>query len=411
MIAVPPLWWSIQLVGLPDIGEPFDVEAFRAFRIPDDRNAFVLYRQAADRLKPLDVSGKSKDEPIDLHARWSGADPDVRRWVEENREAMELFRRGTERPDALDPSGPLASRIRQLLGGLSTRSRSMALLEASRLEDAGRHGGGLGLVSRGPAGDRSLGVRGTVIERSVAGDRQGEIRRRLGSWAADPRTTPAMLRRALDDVVACGAIRPSESYTLKAELSEAGEPPRGPAQPGPRPAPLQAEACHLRFDGVPAGPGQMEAIVDAWRFWRREPERSRRVIRLAIANWLAYDDLPPDRRPAPDPERLRRVRLLCVRPRGAGQGPRPVARGPGPVAEHDERCPGIAPRWDPPGAPPQGAGQPPGAGGPPGERALPPRSRDRSALRRGAGRAVPQGTPRRRHGRRGTRTSIGAPAS
>ena len=54
MIAVPLLWWSIQLVGLPDIGEPFDVAAFRSFRIPDDRNAFVLYRQAARWLKPLD---------------------------------------------------------------------------------------------------------------------------------------------------------------------------------------------------------------------------------------------------------------------------------------------------------------------------------------------------------------------
>ena len=39
-------------VGLPDIGDPFDVEAFRSITIPDDRNAFVLYRQAADRLRP-----------------------------------------------------------------------------------------------------------------------------------------------------------------------------------------------------------------------------------------------------------------------------------------------------------------------------------------------------------------------
>src|SRR5262249_809144 len=56
MIAALPLWWSIQLLGLPDIGEPFDPEAFRSFRIPDDRNAFVLYRQAAAALKPLKSS-------------------------------------------------------------------------------------------------------------------------------------------------------------------------------------------------------------------------------------------------------------------------------------------------------------------------------------------------------------------
>jgi hypothetical protein len=45
---------------------------------------------------------------------------------------------------------------------------------------------------------------------------------------------------------------------------------------------------------------QVIAIFDMWRAWLREPERSRRVIRLAIANWIAYYDLPPAQRPMPD---------------------------------------------------------------------------------------------------------------
>ena len=47
-----------------------------------------------------------------------------------------------------------------------------------------------------------------------------ELDGRLTTWAADPRTTPAMLRQALDDAVACGAFTPSESYTLKAEYPD-----------------------------------------------------------------------------------------------------------------------------------------------------------------------------------------------
>ena len=47
-------------------------------------------------------------------------------------------------------------------------------------------------------------------------------------------------------------------------------------------------------------PEQMQSLWDAWRFWRREPERSRRVIRLVMANWLAYYDLPPGNRPKAD---------------------------------------------------------------------------------------------------------------
>src|SRR5215475_9137846 len=45
------IWWLNSLNGLPDIGDPFDVAAFRAFSIPDEQNAFVLYRQAKARLR------------------------------------------------------------------------------------------------------------------------------------------------------------------------------------------------------------------------------------------------------------------------------------------------------------------------------------------------------------------------
>ena len=34
------IWWSTSLNGLPDIGDPFDVAAFRAFHVPADQNAF-----------------------------------------------------------------------------------------------------------------------------------------------------------------------------------------------------------------------------------------------------------------------------------------------------------------------------------------------------------------------------------
>ena len=104
MIVALPVWWSIQLVGLPDIGEPFDVAAFRSLAIPDDRNAYVLYRQAADRLKPVNLAMPAS--LVNSMTLWSKTDPEFRRWVEENREAMELYRRGTERPDARGPDRP-----------------------------------------------------------------------------------------------------------------------------------------------------------------------------------------------------------------------------------------------------------------------------------------------------------------
>lgn len=40
------IWWKTSLNGLPDIGDPFDVSAFRAIKMPDEQNAFSYYRRA-----------------------------------------------------------------------------------------------------------------------------------------------------------------------------------------------------------------------------------------------------------------------------------------------------------------------------------------------------------------------------
>src|SRR5215470_14255609 len=46
------VWWLNSLNGLSDIGDPFDVAAFRAFRVPDDQNAFTFLRRAEEKLTP-----------------------------------------------------------------------------------------------------------------------------------------------------------------------------------------------------------------------------------------------------------------------------------------------------------------------------------------------------------------------
>ncbi len=39
------VWWLTSLNGLPDIGEPFDFDAFRAVSVPDNQNAFAYLRR------------------------------------------------------------------------------------------------------------------------------------------------------------------------------------------------------------------------------------------------------------------------------------------------------------------------------------------------------------------------------
>jgi hypothetical protein len=297
MVTAPPLWWAAQLMGLPNVGDPFDVEAFRAKTIPDDRNAFVLYRRAAALFQRLRHSDTSASLSLDLHTQWSKADPEVRRWAEVNREALALYRQGADRPAALDPS------LMSIEGFVAFEAlrpfQRLALLEASRLEEQGDMAGAWGWYRACLRTIHHVGAHGMVYRRREAQRWHNQLRKRLTGWAADARTTPAQLRQALDDAVACGAIVPSEAFTLKAEYLNLVEALDGRNRFAGRMMP-----SWLRPATPFLTPERIQSIADAWRVWRREPDRSRRVTRLLTANRLAYYDLPPDQRPSPDPDAL-----------------------------------------------------------------------------------------------------------
>ncbi len=299
IIAAPPIWWATQLSGLPDIGDPFDVNAFREMTIPDDRNAFVLYRQAAAVLKLLRTPEGSEHRPINYSARWSEAKPEDRRWLEENRETLALYRQGAERPDALDTStapdrfepGEMTESLRSF--------QSLALLEASRLEEQGDMAGAWVWHRTTLRSILQSALHGTIYRRQWARDWRRQLLRQVTTWGADSRTTPAMLRQAIYDVVACDSLASSESYSLKAQYLFLD---RGLADS--ENARRRVPPSWRRFLGsadFEIGPELLKGVYHAWRAWRRERERNQRELRLVTANWLAYLELPPNRRPSPNP--------------------------------------------------------------------------------------------------------------
>src|SRR3954454_11916804 len=87
------IWWLNSLNGLPDIGDPFDVAAFRTFRLPDDQNAFTFFRRSWKAVEPT------------YGGEWCGTKPEVRAFVEANRPAVELIIKGAEQGDGI--SGPV----------------------------------------------------------------------------------------------------------------------------------------------------------------------------------------------------------------------------------------------------------------------------------------------------------------
>jgi hypothetical protein len=298
VVTAPLLWWAAELTGLPDIGDPFDVEAFQTQAIPDDRNAFVLYRRAVALYRPLKWSDTSASLPVDLHTRWSAATPEVRRWAEQNHEALALFARGADRPNALDAS---LTTVEGFVAFDALRPfQRLALLEASWLEEQGDMAGAWGWYRTYLRTIHHVGSRGMLYRRMAAQAWHDQLRLRATDWAADARTTPAQLRAALDDVAACEAILPSDSYTLKIHYLYTTRVSVGSNNLDFKKPPRWLGA--IKSLALDLTPEQMRLMFDAWSCWRREPERCRRLLRLLTANRLAFYYLPPKRRPRPDPD-------------------------------------------------------------------------------------------------------------
>jgi hypothetical protein len=280
-------WREVNLWGLPDVGDPFEVAAFRLPDVPDDQNAFLLYRKALDRIRVADPRDLVKMR--DAHGGMrSWSDPALRGIVAANREALELWRRGTERPDSLDRrDGRLVLLAPQnvTIDGVALLSW-LPLIEAARLESAGDLAGAWAWYHALLRSSRHFGRNGAIAHRAAGLDVLTMARGPLLAWADRVGDDAALLRRALEETRAILATTAPDSMALKHEylltlrdLAGAVEEPVGLAV---------------------AGPPSMQALArwpEARRFLRHEPERTLRVARLVFANRLSAADRPASRRP------------------------------------------------------------------------------------------------------------------
>jgi hypothetical protein len=288
------VWRGARMIGLPDIGDPFDVAAFRAFRVPEEQDAFVLFRQAQAKLL-----GPTPNVPVALRGAgpdvWSKAAPELREWLIANRDVLEKFRAASEQPDGiLHTKLDLFDQNQYLHLGEFKR---LALLEGSRLEEQGNPAGAWSWYRAIFRMRAHVMRRGTSFQRIVADWSCGGLQQRIASWAADPRTSVPLLRAALDDVRAVEPRPDWDAFSLKLDylylMNELND-EWGLVQDG------EANDQNLRIAGEELPPFFPRRIYGVRRYYSTEPERSRRVLRLAFANWLAFveDEHRSDRKPA-----------------------------------------------------------------------------------------------------------------
>jgi hypothetical protein len=296
--ATVTFWWLTSLIGLPDIGDPFDVSAFRAITMPDEQNAFTYYRRAQETLRPFPelpeaVTAGAASVP------WSSADPKIREWVAANGNALRWFLKGAEQTDGIYVPAAQSDRARDDANRVLLTW--LALLEGSRRQQAGDMSGAWTHYRSVLRMASLLSRRLSVMERWSTNLKLDGLISRMESWVADPRTTIPQLRSALDEVSGKEASFEFDSFSLKREYLEAMQlldDPNGYLQQG------QGNDLLYRFGDMQLPTNSAANVYAARRFLMREPDRSRRVLRLVFANWLAQADIPPEQRPEPAVEAL-----------------------------------------------------------------------------------------------------------
>lgn len=288
------IWWLTSLNGLPDIGDPFDVSAFRATKIPDEKNAFTYYRRAQDAIRPFPPELPQTVSVKVPSVAWSKADPKVREWVEANGEALRWLLMGAGQADGVLTSVDTSQAIRD--DHARVFLTWLALLEGGRREEAGDMEGAwthYRIVLRMTS---LLTRRASIFGRFSTNSHLAGLRSRLQSWAADPRTTAPQLRVALNEAIEKGSAFDLDPPALKQEYSEIMQllvDPNSYLEHG------QGDDLIYRLGDMQLPPDLSARVYAARRFLLREPDRSRRVLRLVFANWLAHPEIPPEKRPKP----------------------------------------------------------------------------------------------------------------
>jgi hypothetical protein len=286
--------WSVD--ELPDIGDPFDVaEALRPVDLPDEQNAYAVYATAHPGPVMLPAAWTFSLDDFKTMT-WSSAGQDVRAFVDEKQMALEKWRVGSERADALylQPEQMAKNRPIPLTRDMLFLAM-LAGLEGSRLEEAGAMGQAWDWYRALLRFSRLVGRHGGA--RWAGAIAHEHATSRIVHWAADPRVDAAQLRKALDDTLAADALTPPLSewfklgYLFRVQpnfvqfLRDSNSPV--PPLPGGELGPLDQTAS---LAGV-SGPARM-----AWLRTSDGVQRSRRAVRLLYANWLPQVDRPATKR-------------------------------------------------------------------------------------------------------------------
>jgi hypothetical protein len=275
-------WTATSIRSLPIIAAPFDVDRHGYIAISDDENAYTFYRRAHELIKP--------NEPrtmLGYYPGWDQVAPGQLEYLESNREALNTWFEGTKRDRGVYFQ-PRDANADYLLPVCQTLRRFLRLanLEAIRLEHEGDLAGSWTWIRANLRASRHSGQYGFWIEWVVGRSHHESSSMQAMRWSDQPGVDAAMLRCALDDVLAVEAIITPPSNVLFNQYFDLMNTLDDPG--------MRERAVNFNFPREQVTPlrATYEKLLTIKALLLHEPERSRRVGRLVLANWLSVCDLP-----------------------------------------------------------------------------------------------------------------------
>lgn len=280
LLTAPFLFRAYRVASVPDIGDPFDVDAFGTVDIAPVDNAMTQYELATKLLRKRGYS-RNDDLEIEEKARiegWTFASEAVTKWLDDNQPALAEWRKGTELSQAVVIQ-PKDFRFTSTLNVVqeSREFARLAKLQAERCAHGGDLEAAWGWLLAVVRASRHVEQSGCLIQRLVGISMLHSAADGMNRWAAHPAVTPDLLRKALVEFHEADRLTPPNSVALKTEYLVLRNTLR--------------EATSLRelLEITTDGPLSLQAPA---LFVMGEPELSLKVFQHVFANQLSEIDKP-----------------------------------------------------------------------------------------------------------------------
>ncbi len=269
LVGAPFAWREWQLVGLPDVGPPFDLQKYGTVDVPYEQNAFSLYA-----FVPSMLNGPSDRFEEVLQNGWSEVTPELKAWLAANDNNLQLLKDGSDRP--LSVLGqPNEQSFRTFVNVTTHRSLSrLARLKAIQLQHEGQVRQAWEWCRIAFRHSRHVGRLDASINRSVGAALHSNACEAVVKWAGDSSVDAKLRREALRDVINDYKMTEPISTNLRSSYFE---------------------TLHNINDNLPFRQKDPETAVQfhpSVLYLNHEPAVGARLINLVYANWLSEADVP-----------------------------------------------------------------------------------------------------------------------